>query len=1039
MTAEFAVICDSAGTIHSITAVLAHLLGYIPDELVGHSFREFVTLSGRRQLVHDWARIVSGDEAEIPLRMVLRARDGDLLPVFLDVTPLGRGEYLLSYQGAARGRQQLAALNAVLSGLSGSLKLSQVFDLILEQVIQVVPGESSVLHLMRGNQLMPVRARGSPLEELRKATDNWLGLATIRHVYDTRRPLIINDCARDARWCVLPGGEQIRSWIGIPLLHKGELCGVLEVMANAPDRFTIADASAALLFAQQAAAAIRHAQLYRAARVRAARLASINAIGLATTRLELANVIRLISEQVLALMKADIFYIALYDAETNRAQFTEFYDQGHWQPNNEPLALTGLIGYVIRRRETLFISDAVRDNYPTAALDIGTGEDPRTIVIVPLITHEEVIGVLSVQSYHPNKWSRADVKMLETIGSQTAVTIRNAQLYDAATTWLDTLTSLQRSSAQLVGRLDIPAILDLTAREMLQMLAPDEVRLYLTDSTRNRSTARDHTPQVTLALVRRSQGADPSGGVSIRSSVIKRVLAHTTSLILDLTHPEALAEVVEASPDGVQPYLWVGYPIRRANQTYGVATLLYTRFHRFQADEGRMLSLLLTQTANALENAQHAADMSNRLNELSALYQVADKISGKLDLDVILHDVTQTLYTIFPCRICMIAMYDPETDRVIRLRALTGLPLEVVRDLEFHLDKSLFGQVIQSMQSLYIPDLRRVTVEHLIDDALRSALLVPLTVHNRTFGVLAIASSVYEAFTPNHERILKIVAAQIAAAIDNARLYEETHERAQRLAEANHELQALDQLRTELVQNLSHELRGPLTFVKGYAGLLRTEDLGPVNQAQVDALELIEGKADMIARLVADLMMLETLDARDLHVERLNLARLITQNMEGARLSRRDTALRFEIDLDTDLLPVNGDPDRLNQVFDNLIGNAAKFSPQGGVISARAWEEDRVCRVSISDVGIGIPPDALPHIFERFYQGDDTTRHRFGGAGLGLSIVKRIVEAHGGHVTVESKVGVGSVFTVHLPHADSSEALYIVDQVEVPKGTAHHA
>ncbi|MHB8624915.1 MAG: GAF domain-containing protein [Aggregatilineales bacterium] len=1039
MTAEYAVICDAAGTIRSVTAVLAHLLGYVPDELVGRSFREFVTLSRRRQLAHDWARITSGDEATLSIRVVLRARDGGLLPALLDVTPLGRGEYLVGYQGAAHGHQQLVALNTVLSGLSGTLKLSQVFDLILEQVIEVVPGEYSDLILMRGKRLVPVRARGQDLETLRAVSANWLEFDTIRSVCETRRPQIINDCARDSRWRMLLGSEHIRSWIGIPLLYNGQLCGVLEVTATEPDRFTIADASAALLFAQQAAASIRYAQLYHAARARAARLSAINAVGLAMTRLDVADVVRLASERVISLMKADIFYIALYDAETNSAQFTEFYDR-QWLPNIQPLALTGLIGYVIRRRETLFISDVLREDYPTATIDIGTGEDPRTVVIVPLITHDEVIGVLSVQSYQPDRWPRADVGMLETIASQTAVAIRNAQLYDAATARLDTLASLQRASAQMVGRLDVATILDLTAREVLQLLAPDEVQIYLAETPRTRSSAGDHPPQLTFTLSRTQTGKSLTNATPTPHSAVARVAAHATPVILDAQHPELLAEAAGELPNGMQPHLWVGYPIRRANQTYGVATLLYTRPHRFPTDQGPTLSLLLSQTANALENAQHAADMSSRLNELSALYRVADQITGKLDLDAILHNVVQTLYTIFPCRTCMIALRDPEPDdTLIRIRAIAGLPFESVSDLQFHLDKSIVGQAIQSTQPLYFPDLSKVTVEHQIDPALRSALFVPLTVHNRTFGVLAVASSMYEAFSRDHERILRIAAAQIAGAIDNARLYEETQERAKRLAAANRELRALDQLRTELVQNLSHELRSPLTFVKGYAGLLRTSDLGPVNAAQIDALTMIERKADTITRLVADLLTLETLDSRDLHVEPLNLTALTAQAVEGARLSRRDSPVRFETVLEADQLPITGDPDRLNQVFDNLLGNAVKFSPKGGVVAMHAWLERDLCCVSVSDAGIGIPPNILPHIFERFYQGDDTTRRRFGGAGLGLSIVKRIVEAHGGYVTVKSEVGAGSIFTVCLPHAESPGALYVLaDGERTHSGNARH-
>lgn len=329
--------------------------------------------------------------------------------------------------------------------------------------------------------------------------------------------------------------------------------------------------------------------------------------------------------------------------------------------------------------------------------------------------------------------------------------------------------------------------------------------------------------------------------------------------------------------------------------------------------------------------------------------------------------------------------------------------------------------------SLNIPDLYAKDRNLLYDAEARSLLVVPLTAHDDVLGALAIDSIAYGAFTADHERILAIAASQVAASIDNARLYSEAQERARHLADANRDLKALDHIRNELVQNLSHELRTPLAFVKGYSHLMRDGDLGPVTEEQVAALNVIDQKSETISRFIADLLTLETLDTKGLRLQQLDLNALAEQSVTGAQLAHRESShLRFQFVGTGSPLPIIGDADRLNQVLDNLIGNAVKFSPEQSCIKVRTWVTSDDCfNVSVSDSGIGIPVDKLPHIFERFYQVDTSLGKEYGGAGLGLAIVQRIVESHNGSVYVESELGKGSTFTVLLPRAGSSSALSI--------------
>ncbi len=1024
MSAEYAAICDQAGIVRSITPTLAALIGYLPEEIIGQSFRKFIALNSRQRLVHDWARLSTGADWEATVRVTLSVRDGDRLPLLLDVTRLSPNEFLINYQGAVRGRQQIAALNALLGAVSGSLRLSEVLDLILDQALRIVPGDYAVLILARSKAWKTARLRNANGTKAQGFQIDWQQFDNIRRIYETRRPLILNDCLADPNWSIIPGWETIQSGLGVPLRYKGQFRGILVVVSTQRDQFTIADASAALLVAPQAAAAIRHAQLYHAAKARAARLEVISKIGLALSQLDAKQVIQLVAEQVVALVQADVFFLALYDHESETVRYFRAYNRGQWSEQVRAIPLHGLTGYVIQRREAVHIHDSIQESFPVEPVVINPGEVPRTVLMWPLIAHNTLIGVISVQHYAPKHYRRADVRMLETIANQTAVALHNARLYDEANDRLNTLLALQDIGTQLSGRLNQTTILDLTVREIARLLQPQEVRLYLNEQS-TPITGNAEAGALCLALAYMREGGLPVRPDPGSRSAVWHVLEHGVPVTIAYSQPmPAIEEFEEVIFSDSPLQLWVGHPIRLGPQVYGVAALFYTDNRRFRAEDGRTLGLLLNQTANALENAHYAADVSGRLSELSALYRVANQIAGKLDLDTILYDVTHTLYRIFPCRMCMIALREPEPNAdLLRIRALAGLSMDMVANHELRVGAGLFGKVVQTGLPLYISEPNPLIDAQSPDLSPRSVLIVPLTAHHQIIGALGIDSSAYKAFSPDHERLLTIAAAQIAGAIDSARLYEEIHDRAQRLADANHELEALDRLRTELVQNLSHELRSPLTFVKGYARLLHDGDLGPVTGAQVNALDLIEHKADTITRLIADLMTLETLDSRDLRLTRLDLAQLAAQAADNARVAHYQKHIQFKTVLDVDKLLINGDPDRLNQVFDNLIGNAVKFSPEGGAITVRAWAERGLCLASIADTGIGIPPDKLPYIFERFYQGGDSTRRRFGGAGLGLSIVRRIVEAHGGQVRVESQLGVGSTFIVQLPLLPSTGLL----------------
>jgi signal transduction histidine kinase len=219
-----------------------------------------------------------------------------------------------------------------------------------------------------------------------------------------------------------------------------------------------------------------------------------------------------------------------------------------------------------------------------------------------------------------------------------------------------------------------------------------------------------------------------------------------------------------------------------------------------------------------------------------------------------------------------------------------------------------------------------------------------------------------------------------------------------------------------LVADTSHELRNPLMVARGNLELL-AHDL-PVEERRAAAGEAIE-EIDRMARMVADLLFLADVDT-DAAIMRdpVDLDELVAALAEDARhlTDRSETAPAFVLEVN-DELTVIGDAERLRQLVWNLVENAIRYTPAGGAVVLASRRHGRVAEITVSDTGIGIPPEDLPHIFERFYRVDRGRSRAVGGTGLGLSIVKQVAEAHGGQVRVRSTPGEGSTFTVALPVA----------------------
>lgn len=308
----------------------------------------------------------------------------------------------------------------------------------------------------------------------------------------------------------------------------------------------------------------------------------------------------------------------------------------------------------------------------------------------------------------------------------------------------------------------------------------------------------------------------------------------------------------------------------------------------------------------------------------------------------------------------------------------------------------------------------------------RSYLAVPVTSRSgEPMGGLFFGHARPGVFTERAQRLVSGIAAQAAVAIDNARLYEETKRVAlerERLVEAEraarNEIARVSRLKDEFLATLSHELRTPLNAILGWARVLvRKKEDGPLRDR---GMEAIERNAVAQARLIDDLLDMNRIVSGKvrLDLQPVDLCAVVEMALDAVRPSAEGKEIRVQAQLDPLAGTVSGDPNRLQQVIWNLLTNAVKFTPRGGRVDVRLRVVGEHLELDVRDSGIGIARDFLPLVFDRFRQADSSITRSQGGLGLGLSIVKQLVELHGGSVAVSSAgTDKGSTFTVVLPLA----------------------
>lgn len=443
------------------------------------------------------------------------------------------------------------------------------------------------------------------------------------------------------------------------------------------------------------------------------------------------------------------------------------------------------------------------------------------------------------------------------------------------------------------------------------------------------------------------------------------------------------------------------------------------------------------------ERSRAERQLRDRSQKVWALLEAYSDLTSTLDPQEVLSRVSRLAVKALPsAKFGGFFLYEPETDSLHMVHAI-GFR-DISPDLTLPRGSGIAGRVFDEGKAVHLPDPEAVATtasglpreQRAVWDTLcggeepQAALGVPLMARNRCIGVLVlITTDPQKRFTEYDAKLLEAFADHAAAAIDNAYLYEALVRKSSELEEVNRrlhgaleELKVLDEMKTNLLSNVSHELRTPLIAIMGYTDLMLKERLGPITAEQRNRLEISLRNAQRLSKRIEDLLNFSRSEMGEmvLDLSQFDLSELLEEAVESVRNQAEERGVALSVDLPDDDLTIKGDRDKILQVFTNLLDNAVKFNKKGGSVEVHAKPIGKgLARVNISDTGIGIPEDAQERIFDRFYQVDASTARPYGGTGIGLALVRSIVNMHGGRVRVRSKPGEGATFTVSLPVYDS--------------------
>jgi len=404
--------------------------------------------------------------------------------------------------------------------------------------------------------------------------------------------------------------------------------------------------------------------------------------------------------------------------------------------------------------------------------------------------------------------------------------------------------------------------------------------------------------------------------------------------------------------------------------------------------------------------AQLKQRLENAYNKTQSLYDIAKAVTSTLNFTEVLNTIAQLATKAMKAKACSIRLLDEER-HLLRVGAAYGLSEEYLAKGPVDLEKSLVDRGALRGKAVAVFDVTKDPgfqyPEEAAKEGIRSVLCVPLSVREKPIGVLRLYTGEIHRFTDEEIDFLTTLASQAAVAIENAQTYQR--------------LEDLEQAKSDFVFTVAHELKAPVAAIQSILRVLLEGYAGEIFQKQKELIARAERRLIALQSLIRDLLALGALKGELPEAKKADviLNGIVNRIVDTVQSEVEEKKIDLQVRVPEALLTIKANEDDLERLLGNLLENAVKYTPPRGRVSLALSSQDHGVRIVVSDTGIGIPPESLPRIFEEFYRAKNAKEMGQEGTGLGLSLVKHIVDRYHGTISVESKVNDGSTFTVTLP------------------------
>jgi len=513
-------------------------------------------------------------------------------------------------------------------------------------------------------------------------------------------------------------------------------------------------------------------------------------------------------------------------------------------------------------------------------------------------------------------------------------------------------------------------------------------------------------------IILQKRGYEVETAPSASEAISKAEARSYNVAILDISLPdmggtELLSVLIKMHPNIMAIMLTGHSSVMNATQSLNRGAFAYLEK---PLNPDHLLSVIsrgLEKQRLVFENRRLLVELEQRNRETSILLSISQTVSQSLELQEIIDAALAKVVHSMMIDASHVHLVD--NGRLL-LNGYYGWSQQIATEMQqVDIDGNIFSRVFKQAVPTIIDNLTdasETSLVPLVNEGYQSYACVPLTTAGERIGVMGIATYPRRNFTPREVELLIAIGREISIAVRNSQLYEE--------ASSARALRELNALRTELLANVSHELRTPLAAIKGSASSLLQPDVSFDEETLHEFLQTIDKEADRLNLLIEELLVMSRLEAGALEVKKKwhSVAEVVESIKD--RLYTLVPKHRLRLLVPSNLPPVAIDDIRIGEVLSNLVDNAAKYSDEGTQITIEAKRNGKGVIVSVTDEGIGIPPELHQKIFERFYQVEDPVLGHRAGTGLGLCICHGIIEAHGGKIWVETEPEKGAKFSFSL-------------------------